>query len=41
MNQRAPVSPWSPEFILGTISALSHVVFILFHFRKQNEIQKN
>lgn len=34
------VSPRLSWFILSAMSSLSHVVFIRFHFKKQNELKK-
>ena len=35
----AYVSPRLSWFILGAVSALDHMVFIWFHFKKQNEMK--
>lgn len=34
------VSPQLSWFVLSAMSSLSHVVFIRFHFKKQNELKK-
>ena len=34
------ISPCPSWFILGAVSALGRVVFICFHFKKQNEMKK-
>ena len=39
-DAHAYVSCWSSRFILGVMSALSHMVFVWFHFKKQNGMKK-